>query len=27
VVVINDLYGGDLYLEGRKRWRQASSKD
>jgi fumarate hydratase subunit beta len=26
VVVINDLYGGDLYLEGRERWRRASSK-
>ena len=22
VVVINDLYGGDLYLEGREKWRQ-----
>ncbi len=22
VVVINDLYGGDLYLEGRERWRR-----
>jgi fumarate hydratase subunit beta len=21
VVVINDLYGGDLYLEGREKWR------
>ena len=26
VVVVNDLYGGDLYLEGRERWRRASSK-
>ena len=26
VVVINDLYGRDLYLEGRERWRRASSK-
>jgi fumarate hydratase subunit beta len=26
VVVINDLYGGDLYLEGRERWRRASSR-
>jgi fumarate hydratase subunit beta len=26
VVVINDLYGGDLYLEGRERWRRQSSK-
>jgi fumarate hydratase subunit beta len=26
VIVINDLYGGDLYLEGRERWRRASSK-
>jgi fumarate hydratase subunit beta len=25
-VVVNDLYGGDLYLEGRERWRRASSK-
>jgi len=22
VVVVNDLHGGDLYLEGRKRWRR-----
>ncbi|HZG62209.1 MAG TPA: FumA C-terminus/TtdB family hydratase beta subunit [Rubrobacteraceae bacterium] len=22
VVVVNDLYGGDLYLEGRERWRR-----
>ena len=22
VVVINDLYGGDLYIEGRERWRR-----
>ena len=26
VIVINDLYSGDLYLEGRERWRRASSK-
>ena len=26
VIVINDLYGGDLYLEGRERWRRASSR-
>jgi fumarate hydratase subunit beta len=26
VVVVNDLHGGDLYLEGRERWRRASSK-
>jgi fumarate hydratase subunit beta len=26
VVVINDLYGSDLYLEGRERWRRASNK-
>lgn len=25
VVVINDLYGGDLYLEGRERWRRPSA--
>ncbi len=24
VVVVNDLHGGDLYREGRERWRQAS---
>ena len=23
VVVVNDLYGGDLYREGRERWRRA----
>jgi fumarate hydratase subunit beta len=23
VVVVNDLHGGDLYREGRKRWRRA----
>ena len=22
VVVVNDLYGGDLYKEGRERWRR-----
>jgi fumarate hydratase subunit beta len=22
VVVVNDLYGGDLYREGRERWRR-----
>ncbi len=26
VVMINDLYGRDLYLEGRERWRRASSR-
>ena len=26
VVVINDLYSGDLYLEGREKWRRAGSK-
>ena len=26
VVVVNDLYGEDLYLEGREKWRRASSK-
>jgi fumarate hydratase subunit beta len=26
VVVVNDLYGGDLYEEGRKRWRQTAGK-
>ena len=26
VVVVNDLHGGDLYTEGRERWRRASSK-
>lgn len=25
VVVVNDLYGGDLYLEGREKWRQTQS--
>jgi fumarate hydratase subunit beta len=25
VVVINDLYGGDLYEEGRKKWRRTDS--
>ena len=25
VVVINDLYGGDLYLEGRERWRRSAN--
>ncbi len=23
VVVVNDLYGGDLYKEGREKWRRA----
>lgn len=26
VIVVNDLYGGDLYLEGRERWRRKASK-
>ncbi len=26
VVVVNDLYGGDLYLEGRERWRRSARK-
>ncbi len=26
VVVINDLYGGDLYREGRERWRRGGSR-
>jgi fumarate hydratase subunit beta len=26
VVVINDLYGGDLYLEGRERWRRSGKR-
>ena len=26
VVVVNDLYGGDLYLEGRERWRRSVEK-
>lgn len=25
VVVVNDLYGGDLYREGRERWRRVTS--
>lgn len=25
VAVVNDLYGGDLYLEGREKWRRAGS--
>ncbi len=25
VVVVNDLYGGDLYLEGRERWRRKAA--
>jgi fumarate hydratase subunit beta len=25
VVVINDLRGGDLYIEGRARWRRSGS--
>ena len=27
VVVVNDLYGGDLYEEGRKKWRRLASRD
>jgi fumarate hydratase subunit beta len=27
VVVVNDLYGGDLYLEGRERWRRSGEHD
>ncbi|MDQ4083935.1 MAG: fumarate hydratase C-terminal domain-containing protein, partial [Actinomycetota bacterium] len=27
VVVVNDLYGGDLYREGRERWRRTLRKD
>ena len=26
VVVVNDLYGGDLYLEGKKRWRRSAGE-
>lgn len=26
VAVVNDLYGGDLYLEGREKWRRAESQ-
>ncbi len=26
VVVVNDLYGGDLYVEGRKRWRREAGR-
>jgi fumarate hydratase subunit beta len=26
VVVVNDLYGGDLYLEGKKRWRRSGKR-
>jgi len=26
VVVVNDLYGGDLYLEGRERWQRSSKR-
>jgi hypothetical protein len=26
-VVVNDLYGGDLYREGRERWRRTLRKD
>jgi len=26
VVVVNDLYGGDLYLEGRERWRRKAGE-
>ena len=25
MVVVNDLYGGDLYEEGRKRWRRSDT--
>lgn len=27
VVVVNDLYGGDLYREGRERWRKDNRRD
>ncbi len=27
VVVVNDLHGGDLYIEGRKRWRREARAD
>ncbi len=27
VVVVNDLYGGDLYVEGRERWRREIGRD
>jgi hypothetical protein len=26
-VVINDLHGGDLYVEGRARWRRSANGD
>jgi fumarate hydratase subunit beta len=26
VVVVNDLHGGDLYLEGRERWRRSGKR-
>jgi fumarate hydratase subunit beta len=26
VVVINDLHGGDLYVEGRARWRRPEER-
>jgi len=26
VVVVNDLYGGDLYLEGRERWQRSGKR-
>ncbi len=26
VVVVNDLYGGDLYLEGCERWRRKAGE-
>ena len=26
VVVVNDLYDGDLYLEGRERWRRSGKR-
>jgi len=26
VIVVNDLYGGDLYREGRERWRREARK-
>jgi fumarate hydratase subunit beta len=27
VVVVNDLHGGDLYIEGRERWRRKARAD
>jgi fumarate hydratase subunit beta len=26
VVIVNDLYGGDLYEEGRKKWRRSTGE-